>query len=80
MEWTSANPHKLGHPSPRSDDGVLGRWCALTKQTVRFTVPSLVQHPDRVKSVIGRKEHWGKDKGRVALLYYEDDPLEYDWS
>lgn len=80
IHWTDENPRKLGHPEPRSDDGVLGRWCALTKQLVRFTVPSIVQHPDQVKSLIGRQSHWGKDKGRVALLYCEGDPLEYDWS
>lgn len=80
MNWADENPRRLGHHAPRSDDGVLGRWCAITKQTVRFTVPSLVQHPDEVKSTIGRKEHWGRDKGRVALLYCEGDPMGYDWN
>jgi hypothetical protein len=81
LTWTEANPSRLGHPAPRSDDGVLGRWVALTKQTVRFTIPSLVQHPDEVESVIGRKALWGADRGRVALFFSdEDDPLEIDWS
>lgn len=81
MAWAEANPHKLGHPFPRSDDGVMGRWSALSHQRIRFLYPSLVEHPDREVSVIGRKAHWGKDPGRVALHYIgEDDPLEIDWS
>jgi hypothetical protein len=79
MEWTAANPNRLGHPHPRSDDGVAGRWCALTKQTVRFTVPSLVEHPDLEPSLIGRKPAWGKDKSRVALMLPQGDPLALGW-
>lgn len=81
FSWTNAHPGKLGHPEPRSDDGVIGRWVALTKQTVRFTIPSLVQHQDVESSLIGRKTAWGKDRGRVALFYsQEDDPLSIDWT
>lgn len=80
LQWAEENPKKLGHPSPRSDDGVTGRWAALTRQTITFTVPSLVQHPDRVESIIGKTAAWGKDKGRVAQWFCEGDPLEIDWS
>lgn len=80
LAWTDANPSRLGHPSPRSDDGVLGRWCSLTNQVMRFTIPSLVEHPDREESIIGRKASWGKDRGRVALNFCQDDPLDLDWS
>lgn len=80
VAWADANPNRLGHPAPRSDDGVLGRWCALTQQVVRFTIPSLVEHPDREKSTIGRTATWGKDRGRVALNFCQDDPLDLDWS
>jgi hypothetical protein len=80
LAWTDANPGRLGHPEPRSDDGVLGRWVALTKQTVRFAIPSLIQHPDDQPSVIGRRAAWGKDGGRVALMFCQDDPLALDWS
>ena len=72
MAWADANPHRLGHPEPRSDDGVLGRWAAFNQQLVRFTVPSLVQHDDQETSTIGRKALWGKDTGRTALLFCED--------
>lgn len=77
--WTETNPHKLGHPRPRSDDGVLGRWSALTHQMVRFTVPSLVEHQDMIPSVKGRNNHaWGKDKQRVAW-WFAEDALAYEW-
>lgn len=79
LVWTQANPHKLGHKDPRSDDAVGGRWASLTKQTVRFTIPSLVQHPDQVPSLIGRRASWGKDSGRVAQYFCEGDPLDFSW-
>jgi hypothetical protein len=72
LAWTEANPRRLGHPEPRSDDGVLGRWAAFDKQLIRFSVPSLVQHDDRERSTIGRKALWGKDTSRTALLFCED--------
>ena len=79
LTWTEENPKKLGHQAPRSDDSVAGRWAAITRQTITFTVPSLIQHPDEVKSLIGRKAQWGKDKGRIALMFCEGDPLEINW-
>lgn len=69
-----------GYPrETRSDDAVAGRWAAVTKQEIIFTVPSLVEHPDREPSLIGRRALWGKDGGRVALMFCEGDPLRYDW-
>ena len=78
LNWAQHNPRKLGHTSPRSDDGVLGRWASLTKQQVRFTVPSLVQHPDMEPSLIGRQPAWGKDTGRIAQWFAEDAEA-FDW-
>ena len=78
LAWTEANPHKLGHKAPRSDDSVAGRWASLTKQTICFTVPSLVEHPDMEPSLIGRKPAWGRDRGRVALFFAEDGRA-HDW-
>lgn len=72
LTWAEENPRRLGHPSPRSDDGVLGRWAAFTHQLIRFSVPSIVQHDDREDSLIGRQAMWGKDSGRTALLFAED--------
>ena len=58
-----------GHPNPRSDDAVVGRWAAVTKQTTRFLIPNLVDHPDMEPSTIGRLPHWGQDRGRTALMF-----------
>lgn len=79
MAWTESNPKLPGNPAPRSDDSVIGFWMRRTKQRIRVTVPSLVQHPDQVVSLIGRRAAWGKDRGRVAL-YLAEDGLAYDWS
>lgn len=72
LSWCEDNPRRLGHKDPRSDDHVAGRWATFTQQTIRFTVPSIVQHPDEEPSLIGRKAWWGKDKGRTALFFAED--------
>lgn len=79
LDWAST-ASLPGGSEPRSDDAVVGRWMLRTKQRIRVAIPSLVQHPDEVKSLIGRKAHWGKDKGRIALMFCEGDPLEIDWS
>lgn len=79
LEWAETAPLPGGY-EPRSDDAVVGRWKFITKQTVVATIPSLVQHPDEVPSLIGRKAHWGKDKGRIAQNFCLGDPLEIDWS
>ncbi len=67
----------------RSDDAVAGAWMRLTRQTVRVTVPSIVEHLDNVECVKGKSHRpaFGRDKGRVAMHYIGDrDPLEIDWS
>ena len=77
MVWAST-ARLPGQPNPRSDDAVVGRWMLVTKQTIRATVPSLVQHPDMEPSLIGRRPAWGKDSGRVAL-HLAEDALDYEW-
>lgn len=79
LEWIPTVKLPGGY-EPRSDDAVIGRWMLMTKQRIRATIPSLVQHPDEVPSLIGRRNHWGKDRGRVALHFCEGDPLDLDWS
>lgn len=78
MAWSKT--HKLPGAVPRSDDAVVGRWMIRERQRILVTIPSLVQHPDNVPSLIGRRAKWGKDRGRVALQFIEGDPLEIDWS
>jgi len=67
----------------RSDDAVLGEWLRRTRRTAWATVPSLVEHPDDVPTLIHRRERarGGEDKGRVAVAWIGDaDPLELDWA
>lgn len=78
-DWAEENPHLPGQREPRSDDAMAGRWKMLTRQEVLVTVPSLVEHPDKEPSTIGRSAMWGKDKGRCAQ-FLADDAREYDWS
>lgn len=82
LAWTTARYHKLpGYPKTRSDDAVVGRWMMESRQRVRVTIPSLVEHPDVEPSLIGRRSAWGRDKGRIALNFIGDgDPLQFDWS
>lgn len=68
-----------GHPNTASDDAVFGEWIRRTQATAWYTVPSLVDHPDQVESVIGRRAQWGRGRNRVALLFCEGDPLQYAW-
>lgn len=80
LEWSRTHDVP-GMPQPRSDDAVFGAWARLTKRRVLCTVPSLVEHPDDVKSTVGLRARAGKDRGRVAVYYIgEADPLELDWS
>lgn len=78
MEWTANNPKLPGNPAPRSDDAVIGYWMRRTRQRIRATVPSLVEHPDMTPSLIGRRTRWGQDRGRKALFLAEDG-LSFEW-
>lgn len=81
LDWVATHPKIPGYPNPRSDDAVVGKWTISTRQEVLVTIPSLVQHPDNVPSIIGKRAKWGADKSRVALMWIGDaDPLEIDWS
>lgn len=78
-EWTTENPHMPGVREPRSDDAMGGRWKMATNQNVYATTPSLVEHPDRTPSTIGKTAMWGKDRARIAAFFAEDAG-KYDWS
>lgn len=53
----------------RSDDHMLGRWHRERKPRVLAMVPSLVDHPDDVPSVIGNGAgSHGRNPARVALF------------
>jgi hypothetical protein len=80
LDWAAVS--KLpGYPRPaRSDDAVVGQWIRRTGAKVWVSVPSLVEHPDNVRSIWGQRASWGKDKGRIALHWIgEQDPLSLNW-
>jgi hypothetical protein len=82
LEWVDANPKRLRGREFSSDDANLTRWVQLTHERIRVTVPSIVQHPDDVPSVVNsHRVRGGSDQGRTAALWIGDqDPLDLDWS
>ena len=83
VDWINENPKRIrGDQLSTSDDANVSRWMQLTKQQIRCTVPSIVQHPDDVPSIVNQtKVRGGADAGRTAAHWIGDgDPLELDWS
>jgi hypothetical protein len=71
LEFSSTRPMLR----ERGDDGPLAKFCRRRRLQPWATVPSLVEHADRVPSLIGRKAAAGGNPGRVAALYGGDpDP------
>lgn len=82
-KWINENPLRIrGDQLTTSDDANVTRWMQLTGQTIRVTVPSIVQHPDDVPSIVNQaKVSGGADTGRTAAFWIGDgDPLDLDWS
>lgn len=75
LDWVEENPRRLGHRDPRSDDSVVGKWCALTHQTIRFTLPSLVQHLATEPSVKGGPTPASK----MTAIWFAEDGSQYEW-
>lgn len=83
LDWATTNPKRWPHGrETTSDDAMLTRWMKMTKQRIRCTVPSLVEHPDDLASIVNQNK-WsnGKDTGRTAAYWIgREDPLGLDWS
>jgi hypothetical protein len=64
-----------------ADDEILGRATRAIPVDVYATVPSLVEHPDLVDSVVrnGRARQ-GKNPDRLAWCLIDGDPLKIDWT
>lgn len=71
-------------PWPESfvaDDEILGRCRDALFLPVVATVPSLVEHPDVVASVVSKRRNLaGIDRSRVAWCFVDGDPRAIDWS
>lgn len=69
LEWATAE-YPEGDRR-RGDDGPVGKWANRVREQVLAPIPSLVQHPDVVPSLIGRKASAGGNKARVAARYID---------
>lgn len=64
----------------RGDDHRLGEYVRARRLRALATVPSLVQHPDNVPSIIGTVALAGANPARVACCYIGNhDPLLISW-
>lgn len=65
----------------RADDEIIGRFLRSVGEVPLATVPSLVDHPDDVPSLIGTRARGGRDKGRIAACWIGDecDAALIDW-
>lgn len=65
----------------RADDEIVGRFLRHAGESLCATVPSLVDHPDDVPSLIGTRARGGRDRGRVAACWIGDecDATAVDW-
>jgi hypothetical protein len=80
FSWLDSGVKLPGYPNqPCSDDAIFGEWIRRIQRPAWYTVPSLVDHPDEVKSTIGKTAQWGRDRNRTAMVFCSGDALEYDW-
>ncbi len=64
-----------------ADDEIVGRYCQAAGHLPLATVPSLVDHPDDVPSLLGNKAQYGQDTGRIVACWIGDcDPASIDWT
>lgn len=75
MEWASTAKLPGWPRVTTSDDACAGRWSAITRQTITFTVPSLVEHCLDTPSLVGND----KKGGRVAQHFHAGDGLALAW-
>jgi hypothetical protein len=67
LEWNAADTARR---QSRSDDYMLGRWHRERNPRILVTVPSLIQHPDDVPSVVGNGlGAKGRNPARTALFW-----------
>jgi hypothetical protein len=78
LEFVDERMWRQGH---LGDDHRLGEFVRHSHITALATVPNLVQHEDRVPSLIGTHALAGLNPARVSCCYIGDhDPRELDWN
>lgn len=68
-------------PSRSADDAIIGDYCREEGVTVLAPVPSLVEHPDRVDSLVGTANFGGLSPTRIAACWigHELSALDFEW-
>jgi len=77
LEYVDQQPWAQTH---RADDEIIGRFLRHHGETPYATVPSLVDHPDDVPSLIGTRHRGGLNPARVVACWVGDCPAdEINW-
>lgn len=75
LDFAAFATDELGEKLPglpfRGDDGPVGKFCTTRHLIVWATVPSLVEHPDVERSLIGRPNRAGANRARVAAVFVD---------
>lgn len=80
LAYVEAQPFARGRTS---DDANVAEWAKRTRRTVWMTCPSLVDHPDDVKSIMAAPALNGRNPARTACCWAgreEWSPIELDWA
>jgi hypothetical protein len=80
LEWFDAQNYP---PAFTADDEIIGRFLRHQGERPLASVPSLVEHPDTVPSLAGRRVADGRDPGRRAACWIGDcgcDARRIDWT
>lgn len=81
LAFVDAQDWPLSFTTRGCDDEIIGRFLGHAGVTAIATVPSLVDHPDDVPSLIGKLARGGRDRRRVAACWIGDcDPGSIDWA
>lgn len=84
LDWSAAMMETRWPPTFTADDEIIGRFVRHLGVAPLASVPSLVEHPDLVPSLAGKRVHDGRDPGRKAACWIGEcddcDPLGIDWT
>ena len=79
LAYVEAKPFARGRTS---DDANVAEWMRVTRRTFWMTVPSLVDHPDDVPSLMNQPALGGRNPARTACCWAgkEWSPSQIDWT
>lgn len=78
LAWVDS---KRWSPTFRADDQIIGMFLRRQGHVPAATVPSLIDHPDDVPSLISNRARGGRDRLRIAACWIGDcDATAIDWT